>query len=422
MFLKQKFIIIFSSISVIFVLSVLGGALGASFGFGFLGGPMPFISIAAESVYSISSPFSYNLKNSTVMLWIAMIVLIIISWRATRNIKEIPSGLQNIFELLFQFFIDTADEAGGKKARRFLPVVITIFLGVLAFNWMGILPGVGSIGKVETIEEWVHHHSHSGHCYDVAKGSENKNIDKYLLAELCVLEEDASHGFVVFDDFSSINLMPLGRGESTRAPLHSIGDYEVQNIIDIKKKITAGTKPEDVQELTIIIENIKNGKVLKLYKNPDDGSISPNSYLGKKTGELIPFFRGASTDVNTTLAIAIFSMIAIQFWGFSSLGFSGYGGKFINFSHGPINAFVGILELFGEFAKTISFTFRLFGNMFAGEIVLISMGFLLPLIGMIPFMGLELFVGVIQAFIFSMLTLVFGVMAITSHSEHEEHE
>ena len=422
MFLKPKFIIIFSSISVIFVLSVLGGALGASFGFGFLGGPMPFISIAAESVYSISSPFSYNLKNSTVMLWIAMIVLIIISWRATRNIKEIPSGLQNIFELLFQFFIDTADEAGGKKARRFLPVVITIFLGVLAFNWMGILPGVGSIGKVETIEEWVHHHSHSGHCYDVAKGSENKNIDKYLLAELCVLEEDASHGFVVFDDFSSINLMPLGRGESTRAPLHSIGDYEVQNIIDIKKKITAGTKPEDVQELTIIRENIKNGKVLKLYKNPDDGSISPNSYLGKKTGELIPFFRGASTDVNTTLAIAIFSMIAIQFWGFSSLGFSGYGGKFINFSHGPINAFVGILELFGEFAKTISFTFRLFGNMFAGEIVLISMAFLLPLIGMIHFMGLELFVGVIQAFIFSMLTLVFGVMAITSHSEHEEHE
>ena len=65
---------------------------------------------------------------------------------------------------------------------------------------------------------------------------------------------------------------------------------------------------------------------MKLYKNPDDGSISPNSYLGKKTGELIPFFRGASTDVNTTLAIAIFSMIAIQFWGFSSLGFSGYGG------------------------------------------------------------------------------------------------
>ena len=422
MLLRPKFIIIFSSISAILAISVLGGALGASFGFGFLGGPMPFISIAAETVYSISTPFSYNLKNSTVMLWIAMLVLIFLSWRATRNIKDVPSGLQNVFELIFQFFIDTADEAGGKKARRFLPVVITIFLAVLAFNWMGILPGVGSIGKVETIEEWVHHHSHSGHCYDVAKTSKNKNIDKYLLAELCVLEEDASHGFVVFDDVSSINIMPLGRGESARAPLHAIGDYEVQDIVDIKKKITSGTKPEDINEFNTIKENIKSGKVLKLYENPDDGTISPESYLGKNTGELIPFFRGASTDVNTTLAIAIFAMIAIQFWGFSSLGFTGYGGKFINFSHGPINAFVGILELFGEFAKTISFTFRLFGNMFAGEIVLISMGFLLPLIGMMPFMGLELFVGVIQAFIFSMLTLVFGVLAVTSHSEHEAHD
>ena len=62
-----------------------------------------------------------------------------------------------------------------------------------------------------------------------------------------------------------------------------------------------------------------------------------------------------------------------------------------------------------------------FGNMFAGEIVLISMGFLLPLVGMMPFMGLELFVGVIQALIFSMLTLVFGVMAVSSHSDHDDH-
>ena len=143
MLLRPKFIIIFSSISAILAISVLGGALGASFGFGFLGGPMPFISIAAETVYSISTPFSYNLKNSTVMLWIAMLVLIFLSWRATRNIKDVPSGLQNVFELIFQFFIDTADEAGGKKARRFLPVVITIFLAVLAFNWMGILQVLG---------------------------------------------------------------------------------------------------------------------------------------------------------------------------------------------------------------------------------------------------------------------------------------
>jgi len=320
--------------------------------------------------------------------------------------------------LIYQFFMDTADEAGGKKARRFLPVVVTIFLGVLAFNWLGILPGVGSIGKIETIEEWVHHHSHSGHCAEISHDSKSDAI----MSELCVLEEEHDHGFVVFDRVGSLNLMPLGRGEAKRAPLSAIGGYKVEDIEKIKKKIENGSTPENVEELVIIQKNIHDGKVVELYENESDGTLSPKTYLGKNTGELIPFFRGASTDVNTTLAIAIFSMFAIQFWGFSSLGLKGYGGKFINFSHGPLNAFVGILELFGEFAKTISFTFRLFGNMFAGEIVLISMGFLLPLIGMIPFMGLELFVGVIQAIIFSMLTLVFGVMAVTAHSEHEEHD
>jgi F-type H+-transporting ATPase subunit a len=87
----------------------------------------------------------------------------------------------------------------------------------------------------------------------------------------------------------------------------------------------------------------------------------------------------------------------------------------------PIGAFVGFLEFIGEFIKVISFTFRLFGNMFAGEILLIAMGFLLPLIGIIPFLGLELFVGVIQAAIFSVLTLIFGSIAIIAHGHGDEH-
>ena len=79
------------------------------------------------------------------------------------------------------------------------------------------------------------------------------------------------------------------------------------------------------------------------------------------------------------------------------------------------------MAFIGEFARTISFTFRLFGNMFAGEILLIAMGFLLPLLGILPFLGLELFVGVIQAAIFSVLTLIFGSLAIIAHGHgHEE--
>jgi len=88
---------------------------------------------------------------------------------------------------------------------------------------------------------------------------------------------------------------------------------------------------------------------------------------------------------------------------------------------GAIDAFVGVLELISELVRLLSFTFRLFGNMFAGEVVILMFTFLTPLVLTIAFYGLELFVGVIQAFIFAMLTLVFGVMAVT-HGEHAAHE
>ena len=141
---------------------------------------------------------------------------------------------------------------------------------------------------------------------------------------------------------------------------------------------------------------------------------------GKFVGELIPVFRGPNTDLNTPLALAIASAIAVEFWGISSLGLFKYGKKFFDF-RGPINFFVGILELVSEMVRLVSFTFRLFGNMFAGEVVILMFTFLTPIVVTLPFYGLELFVGVIQAFIFSMLTLVFAVMAVSGHGdEHEE--
>ncbi len=87
---------------------------------------------------------------------------------------------------------------------------------------------------------------------------------------------------------------------------------------------------------------------------------------------------------------------------------------------GMIDFFVGFLELISELVRLVSFTFRLFGNMFAGEVVILMFTFLTPLVMTMPFYGLELFVGVIQAFIFAMLTLVFAVMAV-EHGGHEAH-
>lgn len=129
---------------------------------------------------------------------------------------------------------------------------------------------------------------------------------------------------------------------------------------------------------------------------------------------LIPFIRSASADLNVTLAIAAISVISIQTFGIGALGFWKYGGKFINFK-GPIEFFVGILELVSEVAKMISFSFRLFGNIFAGEILLAVMLALVPFVAPLPFLFLEIFVGFIQALVFSMLTLVFLKMAVTAH-------
>jgi F-type H+-transporting ATPase subunit a len=132
--------------------------------------------------------------------------------------------------------------------------------------------------------------------------------------------------------------------------------------------------------------------------------------------ELVPLFRAATADLNTTLALAIFSIVLTQIFGFQHLKL-GYLKKFFNFSN-PLMTFVGILELVSEFAKIVSFAFRLFGNVFAGEVLLAVMAFLVPVVVPMPFYGLELFVGFIQALVFAMLSLVFFNMATQSHDEH----
>jgi F-type H+-transporting ATPase subunit a len=140
-------------------------------------------------------------------------------------------------------------------------------------------------------------------------------------------------------------------------------------------------------------------------------------------GVLFPFLRGINTDLMTPLSFAIVAMFMIQYWGISALGVRRYMSKFINFSS-PINFFVGFLESIAEFAKVISFSFRLFGNMMAGEILLLVMTFLVGICApfILVFYGLELFVGMIQAFVFGTLTLVFAVLAISAHGSEEHAE
>jgi F-type H+-transporting ATPase subunit a len=157
-------------------------------------------------------------------------------------------------------------------------------------------------------------------------------------------------------------------------------------------------------------------------------------------GTAVPLFRSANTDINVPLSIAVMSFIFVEFWGMKSLGAFRYLGEFFNFGQigrgvkelftgkirpaitniafGFINLFVGLLEVFSHLIRIISFTFRLFGNMTAGEMLLLVSAFLIPLIFTIPFYGLELLIGFIQALIFAGLTLVFGTIAVAPM--HEE--
>ena len=129
----------------------------------------------------------------------------------------------------------------------------------------------------------------------------------------------------------------------------------------------------------------------------------------------VPLLRSVASDLNFTLALAVTSVTIVNVLGFTALGFRQHASKFFSFKN-PISFFVGLLELLGEFSKMISFSFRLFGNIFAGEVLLIIVGVLSPFIVPIPFLGLEIFVGFIQALVFSILTLVFISIAIEQHA------
>jgi len=130
--------------------------------------------------------------------------------------------------------------------------------------------------------------------------------------------------------------------------------------------------------------------------------------------KFVPLLRGPTADLNMTIALAIIAVIAMQYFGFRTLGMK-YGHRFINIRN-PILGFVGFLEIISDVSKVISFAFRLFGNIFAGEVLLAVMAFLMPFIAPMPFLMLELFIGFIQALVFSTLTAVFINVAL-AHDE-----
>lgn len=306
----------------------------------------------------VFSAGGFTVTNTILAAWVTIIVLTLLSYFGTRDMQMAPKGLQNLVELVVEMFLGLCENVAGKRhGRRFFPVVATILLFILVSNWMGLLPGYGAIGAFEPEE--------NGAVFNEV------NIGGLTIA-----------------------LLPIGGGSQTSA---------------------AATKP--VAEAAPTSEGT-HGTAIK----------EAASESGTAKGIVAPFLRSAATDINTPLALALMSAIFVEYWGVSTLGFRSYAGKFINVRQllqgklmmGFIDMFVGILELISEIVRIVSFTFRLFGNIIAGEILLTVLVFLVPWVLEVPFYGLELFFGFIQAFIFAMLTLIFGVMAVTAHEAGHE--
>ena len=220
--------------------------------------------------------------------------------------------------------------------------------------------------------------------------------------------------------------------------LQNSAEFIVETILDFVKGVSGEEHAKALFPVvaTIFLYVLTNAWLALL---PFFGTIG----IPEHNGIIVPYLRAANTDINLPLSIALVSFFFVEYLGLRSLGFLHYFNGFFNFGQlrdgfknlftgkikpamsgiffGFINLFIGALEILSHFIRIISFTFRLFGNMTAGEILLLVVTFLIPFVVSIGVYGLELLVGVLQALIFAGLTLVFGVIAMAPHEEEPQH-
>ena len=222
------------------------------------------------------------ITNTLLVSWVAMLILIITSIVTTWKLKAIPSKLQNFFEIIIEFGYQTVEDlSGSKRAKVFFPIVMTFFLFIITANWMGLLPGFGTISY---------------------------------------------HGEVLL--------------------------------------------------------------------------------------------RSINSDLNMTLSLALVSVVLTHLFAIKYLGLDEYLKRWFSLNYFPIYLFVGVLEIVSEFTKLVSLSFRLFGNIFAGEVALTTVSSIFAFIIPLPFYFLEIIVGFVQAAVFMMLTLVFMVLLSEKHEAY----
>ena len=295
---------------------------------------MLHISLAAEPIAYIGS---FPITNSLALTWFVMAILIALAVSVSRKTSLVPSHGQSMVEVLVDGLYSFFESVVGHQIKALFPLIASLFLFILVSNWIGLVPGVGTIGFFHKVEN----------------------------TEVAAVQTQATEEVVA----THVEEVAVTHNEELVVEETAVVTHEV-----------ASTEAEATGEHVA-------------------------------TTKFVPLFRGPTADLNTTIALALIAFFAIQYFGFKTLGIH-YGQRFINVKN-PIMAFVGILEIISDISKVISFAFRLFGNVFAGEVLLAVMAFLMPFIAPMPFIALELFVGFIQALVFSTLTAVFVNVAVS---------
>lgn len=315
------------------------------------------ISISAETIAHVGPLAISNSMFTSVLVSSFIIIFAILANRQLQR-RGRPTGLQNFAEFVIEALAGLINGVTGSpaKTRRFFPFIATFFIWILLNNWFGLFPGVGTIGFIENATE-----KHA------------TLLESTVTAEVPAVTVQAA-----------------------------TTEHTEPTPEEVQVESTTGHETD--------VELLQNAAA----HTSDTATTEEHTEVAHE--KFVPYLRPGTADLNTTLALALITVIAIQGMGVSYLGI-GYFGKFFNFSS-PIMFFVGILELISEFGRIISFAFRLFGNVFAGEVLLTVISFLVPIIAPMPFYGLEIFVGFIQALVFSLLSVVLYNMATASHDEH----
>lgn len=356
-----------------------------------------------------------NTLTATLLSTIVTLLVAALAWWKSKGWKsEVPGRFQSVIELLGGFMYTFSKQMAGSRARLVFPLVGSIFLFLLVANWMKLLPGVESVGIMHCAEVGL-----SGYpAIQIGEGSYQYWVDQPLNAGTAGTE--ASH-----EACEHFKHDPSLKPSSEQLAVTGSALAAREVAIQADESLTPAEKDTALEAArSEATESLYPEATIALTASQLQTGVLPYIFT------VTPYVRGASTDLNLTLALAFIAVVAIQVFGTIVQG-PNYWQKYVNLNAlgnvhkrplGAVDFIVGLFEIISEIGKLISLSFRLFGNMFAGGILLAVMAFLIALILPTIFLGLEIIVTSVQAFVFAILALVFSAQAMEGHQSGESHD